>query len=470
MTASDLRDEAFDAARHDQAGRGGAGGSGGDSEFSAPPAAPIRNAMPLPPAFEVTCSADGMEARARALPEAARAREALQEALDEAGVSVDPDEAAVAALLAGRVDEVVVARGMSPIDGVDATVEVLCVDPATTLASDDPRAVLQHVVVGQVLARKMPAIHGAAGWRVTGELAPPRPALDTVKLTPGPGTKLDEWQIVSTLDGLPHVRGHGVSVTPVYAVKEVNAQTGDVHFAGTVTVEGDVRSGLTVHATGDVHVRGNVEGGKVLAGGRVLVRGGLRHATIEAYGDVAVRFIEPDSAVTCRGSLEVRDSALQSKLSARRIRVGRFLAGGTATAWERIEALTLGNAREAPVELVIEPCPVLTPLQVKLVQKQLVDVEREIGRLRAKIEAAGSDAKVVGPLSRKEVATELKRLSLVQKLAATEEAEGRARGGTIVAGRDIHRNVVVRIYEKVRAYRDRSPGVVLRLEEGEIKP
>lgn len=417
---------------------------------------------------EVFVSPDGLEARLRG----AHSRDDALAALEDAGVVFGLDEAALEAALAHG--DGVVARGSPPIPGADAHVELLCLDPtAFTAVEDEHGAVdlrgghlLQPVHVDQVLARKVPAGAGEPGRTVTGELIPATPGADKVKLTPGEGATLDaaRTEVLARREGLPRIKGDVVSVIPGFTVKEVNLQTGDVHFAGSVVVEGDVIHGFTVHATGDVQIKGNVEGGKVLAGGKVTVRGGVRHGEIEAYGDVAVRFVDPQSTIKSRGTIEVRESALQSGLTARRIVVGRQLAAGTATAWERIEAQVLGNVGEMPTNLTIEAEPSLTDLQRELVRKQIVEVEHELERLRRSEAAAGHDARVLKPLVLKEVATELRRLSLAQKLSV----EPSSAPGTVVARREVHRGVTVHLHKHARTITTHLGAASFRLEGDQV--
>ena len=69
--------------------------------------------------------------------------------------------------------------------------------------------------------------------------------------------------------------GRKISVLNVYHVPgNVGYATGNIDFAGSVVIRGDIENGFVVKAEGDVTVGGNVEGGSIYADGNITIRGG----------------------------------------------------------------------------------------------------------------------------------------------------------------------------------------------------
>ena len=250
------------------------------------------------PIVTVTVAPDGLSAAAVAPRGAPIPREFLLDAFRRAGVTFGVDPAAVALLASGaHAGEVTFARGVAAVDGEDSRVEHLTAELAGagfTAVEDQTGTVdlrgghvAQHVTPGQVLAKKHPATPGTPGRKVTGEPIAPRVGKDIAALVAGNGAGLspDRLSIVAKVGGLPKLVGAALTVCSACEVKNVDFHTGDIHFVGSVTVDGDVLHGFTVEATEDIVVRGHVDGGKLregsLAPEQSLVRSPDSHAGAE---------------------------------------------------------------------------------------------------------------------------------------------------------------------------------------------
>ena len=124
-------------------------------------------------------------------------------------------------------------------------------------------------------------------------------------------------EIVATLAGHAVVLGDQISVSSIYQVRgDVGVATGHVAFVGSVVVRGDVRPGYKVQADGDVEIHGNVNGGTVEAGGNVSVRYGiLSQARVVAAGTVRAKFVEY-ADVRAGAEVWVSDGIVQSNITA----------------------------------------------------------------------------------------------------------------------------------------------------------
>ena len=69
---------------------------------------------------------------------------------------------------------------------------------------------------------------------------------------------------------------------------DVGASTGDIDYDGSVVVKGNVLTGYTIKATGDIIVNGVVEGAKLVTAGKIVLKRGIQgkgQASLEAGGD-----------------------------------------------------------------------------------------------------------------------------------------------------------------------------------------
>ena len=314
-------------------------------------------------AVQVSVTEDHQEAWVQVYEGYAPSAEDYREALSNAGVLSGIDEAA---LVAAERDvpvynPVCLARGALPVEGTNAEVEFLFATlKSPFIVPDDPDApiaidfreskVLQHVGHGDVLARKTPATPGSNGFTVFGVSLPARSGSDMVFVAAtNTAYSDDRTAIIAKISGVPALeKGNKISVQAVLQAKNVDYSSGNIHHIGSVKIDGDVLPGFRVEATGNIEVGGTVEGANLLAGGMVLIKGGIRNqTTIEAVGDVFVKFVDSESSVKSQGSIQVALDSIQSKLDALEcIVIGGQVSGGQAKAGVSIEANAAGSSRE----------------------------------------------------------------------------------------------------------------------------
>lgn len=194
----------------------------------------------------------------------------------------------------GRYQELLeVARGKEPVAaaGGSYTLNVekkpftgLRGNPDGSLFYDD-LSFLQEVQAGTVLADIHPARPGAPGKSVTGEEIPP-PESQNGKTLEGSGFELSADGTKALAPALSHVSvlNDQLVVTPLMKVDEV---AGPLHFEGNILVEGDLRPGAEINATGSVFVQGRADAANVQAGRNVLLCKGMRAQT--GFGNVEAR-------------------------------------------------------------------------------------------------------------------------------------------------------------------------------------
>jgi uncharacterized protein (DUF342 family) len=109
-----------------------------------------------------------------------------------------------------------------------------------------------------------------------------------------------------------------------------------------------------VQASGDIEIRGNVEGGNVTAGGDVRVQYGVRGGdggAVSARGNVSIHHAE--TANVYAGQLLQVGEAVHCQLAAGRIEVSGRLRGGLAQAEFSIVAREVGSPQGIDTELAV---------------------------------------------------------------------------------------------------------------------
>lgn len=266
---------------------------------------------------------------------------------------------------------IVLAAGKEPRHGTDAYIEYLFntdVKARPTLQEDGSvdffhLNIINHVKVGDCLARLHPEDPGDDGRDVYGNIIKPR-SVKRELLKFGRNIELSEnrREIYSQVDGHVNLVEGKVFVSNVMVVENVDISTGDIDYEGNVQVNGNVCSNFKINARGNVEVRGVVEGAEITASGNVTIaRGvnGMSKGVIKAGGNIIAQFIE-NARVEAKGYVET-GSILHSNVSAgTEIRVGGkkgFITGGYVCATNLIDVKTLGAELGANtiVEIGINP-------------------------------------------------------------------------------------------------------------------
>jgi uncharacterized protein (DUF342 family) len=321
----------------------------------------------LDAAIEVQIAPDAMTAAVSLKPPQGGKAASIEDvihALAQAGVIYGIDEAALLqACQTGIVENLPVASGKPPVNGVDASFESLVpqtVDRAPRLDADGLIDYREHgaitlVQAGSELMRRIPSTPGEEGTTILGHPLPPRAGIDypfTAQLSGVAVAANDPNLLTAAVAGQPVRIPHGIMVEPVLQVAAVNLATGNISFDGTVQIEGDVIQDMKIQASGDIIVGGTVDGALLEATGNVVVNGGIiAKSTIRARGSVTARFAQ-DSTVFAGTVIALDDMAMHCRLQAiNQIIVGKKapqrgrLVGGSATAMMLISAPLLGSGK-----------------------------------------------------------------------------------------------------------------------------
>ena len=205
------------------------------------------------------------------------------------------------------------------------------------------------VKANETLAIRIPQTKGKPGKNIFGETVPAQNGRP-IPMPAGKNTKIiGENQLVAAINGQIVDTGNKISVDPRLEIQSsVGVGTGNIDFDGTVTIMGDVTQGFSVKATGDIEIKGSINGAEVI-GRNIVVGGGLTGAErgkIQSQENVTLAFVE-NAVVEAGGDITIMKFALHSTLRAgKRITLeGKQgqLTGGIATAGEEVTARYIGN-------------------------------------------------------------------------------------------------------------------------------
>ena len=256
---------------------------------------------------------------------------------------------------------VLIAEGNYPEHGEDGYIEFNLnlntrVDNKEKL---DFREVMRipSVTTGDKLATIIHPTDGIDGRDVSGKVVKARPGKPTPEKT-GKNVvyKEEDHSFYATSDGQVNISKQHINIHSVFEVKEaLSMKTGNIDFVGSVIIYGDVPSGFTVKAEGDVKIFGIVEAATVTAGGSIYISegfAGLLKGTITASENIYVGYVNQGIASAGK-SIYVENSIIHSECTAKErvhCKQGNII-GGTTSAGESIEAKDIGNRLSTKTEI-----------------------------------------------------------------------------------------------------------------------
>ncbi|WP_025688974.1 DUF342 domain-containing protein [Paenibacillus zanthoxyli] len=330
--------------------------------------------------------------------------------------------------------KVPIALGKAPVNGTDGQVLF-----SITIDDNDHRPMekedgkvdfkelirLSNVRKGQLIATLAPPEPGQPGMAVTGDPIPCK-AGKAAHFKVGKNVLLndDATLMYAAIDGLISYTDKGkINVFPVYEVQgDVDYNTGNIDFVGTVVIRGNVLSGFTVKSEGDIRISGGVEGAELTAKGSIEISGGIigyNKGLVSAGVNVKVSFIQ-DGNVTAAEDIIVSQSIMHSN-----IRAGRnvlcngakgLIVGGTVQAGERVVARTIGNTMSTATAIEVGVLPEL--------RNEINDLRQQ---LRLLLDNADKTKKALYLLSQLAASGSLPpdKVALRIKLNATQQSQQR---------------------------------------------
>jgi len=322
---------------------------------------------------------------------------------------------------------------------------------------------IEHKLKGDLLASLTPPVKAVNGSTVTGVSIPAQPAEGDELFFAGENTILDKEQgkVLAAADGNAKISELlEISIEPVVTVKDVNYETGNIHFNGSVVVNGSVADGFTVEAGGDIQVGKGVGKAILKAGGNVLLKAGMSgngEGSVESGGNLFAKYIE-NSKIICKGNLFVEEAIMHSQinvwkncvLNGRRAEV----IGGAAIVGGSFWCKKIGNLYDIPTYVAVATRPPLV-LEYHETQKKLTALEADFDAAETRLaqfekiitkEGYGEDEKILQAKAQTEeqvrtIADEVAELR--RKLSPLREKLIADRGCFLVAEEMIYRGVTI---------------------------
>lgn len=281
-----------------------------------------------------------------------------------------------------------VAEATAPIDGEDGVVKLLVKKDAEYKPeySEDETVdyknldYFQMVKKGQILCEIIKETPGIDGKDLYGQVIPAHKGRKP-QVPAGKNTSLtaDESKLMAECDGIIKFV-NTINIDEMMHIRNnIDFSTGNINFPGDVTIDGDVSSGFSVKAGGNLIIKGVVEDAKIAAAGNVVIAKGIyggsmgevivgkdlrcnyiENAILHVDGDITVDYII-DGKITCKGNIYLSGTK-------------ELIVGGEIQLMGELVARDIGNDREYPTI-------------IRILGEKIIDQD-EIERLRTKEEQA----------------------------------------------------------------------------------
>jgi len=262
------------------------------------------------------------------------------------------------------------ARGMPPIHGSDARIEVYF---SQDMGCDDfvimpdgridyrKRFVIPMAHTGELLAKVSLPSSGQPGMDVFGNMIAARSG-NSLPVFPGEGVKTsdDGREFFATRDGQVIYNTDMLSVLPTYQVLgDVDYHSGNIEFDGNIFVTGSILPGFFVKAKGDILVQGNVESANIEAGRDLIVKGGIVGAgsmPIRTGRNLVAHHLQ-NASIEVEGNVVIMNSCLHSIVETSGdftcIEQKGVLLGGSLVCLKGAEVRVLGSDAGATTKVIL---------------------------------------------------------------------------------------------------------------------
>ncbi len=288
-------------------------------------------------------------------------RQDIVNTLIHAGIKFGVVEANIDSFLSNRVycEEMVLAEALLPVQGKSATITYNFKTEGTgkPKINEDGSVdfhqldMINKVNANDVLATLEPVDYGKSGLDIFGNVIKPAKVIAKI-LRHGGNIHLSEDKTIMYSDVSGHVTliEDRVFVSNTYEVPaDVSVASGDIDYDGNVLVRGNVVTGFTVRAKGDIIVNGVVEGGTLIAEGQIILKRGIQgmgKGKLISNGNITARFIENCEVIS--GGDITTDAIMHSHVTAKGelLVTGKksMITGGEVKAGKSITAKTIGSS------------------------------------------------------------------------------------------------------------------------------
>ncbi|MFW5807776.1 MAG: DUF342 domain-containing protein, partial [Spirochaetota bacterium] len=246
---------------------------------------------------------------------------------------------------------------------------------------------IQEVKKGTPLLKRYPKVQPENGYTIYGEKAnaemlPPKGLAKGDNLVPSHN---DPDIFVAGVDGCIQKQNRKVSVLEMAIVSgDVDYESGNIDFSGTVEIKGNVLPGFQVKAGGDITIWGNIDDAVVESGGSLTVRQGIAgkgNTRVICDGGLFAKYIV-NSTVESKGNITVDESIINSHIfSNDKVLVTSDhskIMGGKVMARHRIEVASTGSNKETLTEVMVG--------RNLMVERMLDSIRKEISAAQGEVD------------------------------------------------------------------------------------
>lgn len=434
----------------------------------------------------IQTSSDDMYAVCRFIPQSTGGRimskEDIIKELNFNKIKFGINEAEIDKYLTNRqyCTDYVFARGIKPVNGHDAKIVYKFNTDLTAKPKEREDGsvdfysldIIAHVDKGDELAELIKEDEGKPGKDISGRVILP---IKVKKLVLKYGKDItiseDGLHIYSDVSGHAALDREGrVKVSNTLTIKEnVDTSTGDIKYDGNVEVGGNVLDGFKIEATGDVIIEGTAEGVTVIAGGQIVLKGGIRgmgKGLLQAGSNVIAKFLE-NTKVRAKGYVTA-DAILSSDVSAKGDVVVNsnkgYVNGGTIRSASLIKVKNAGSDMGTNMSLEVGVDPTLMS-RFKTLQNDIENIMKTIEESSKSIEIYGKKLKRGERLSPEKMMkfklliAEYKRDSeslenMQEEFINIQEEMSTQKGGMIEVANTIHSGVKIVVVDATLYIRD----------------
>ncbi len=323
---------------------------------------------------KIIVSDDKMEVVARFYPPSnsgfSMTKDDINKIIDSKGIKFGIDEEAINSFTNERIycTDFVIARGLSPVDGHSAQITYhFQLEKSLKPKENEDGTVDFHsldninkISKGDCLATMTPVDYGKFGRDVFDVAISPKKVTNlTFKYGKNIYESADRLQIFSDVEGHVELQGDRVFVSDTYEINDnVSTSTGDINYMGNVHIKGNVLSGFTVRAKGNITIDGVVECAVIDAGGSIILKSGIqggKRGILRAKNDIVSKFLE--NAIVRAGNKITTEAILYSDVAAGDVVevMGRkgFIVGGITRSKNCIICKTVGSNMETRTEVEV---------------------------------------------------------------------------------------------------------------------
>lgn len=277
-----------------------------------------------------------------------------------------------------------VARGTVPVSGEDGRVidryprtpakptvgEKLDHADYTTLN------LVQDISEGEVICEIIPPTRGTPGSTVTGKPLPAQAGVPP-QIPQGRNTALTEdgKYLVATQPGHVEFLGPNFQVKPILEIQEdVDRASGSINFLGDIHIHGDVCSGATIRALGNIQIDGVIEDCTIEAAENLIVSSGVQgqdRAVLRACKSVFAKYLE-HCCVYARESVQadcIIDCEIYSNGGVRACTGRGVIIGGTIRSAAEVSATMVGSKAERLTNVVLGGLPCEESERVQMLEE-----------------------------------------------------------------------------------------------------